>query len=112
MRLLRVLMLLLLPLPCFAQGRLPTIANFTLRSADAAQTCIHQLNGWHEHFLPSQSCAADAVMIEGIAIGSWSLDHWLIRHNHPHWAQFQWASASGSAFGISYSLRFGFRRYQ
>lgn len=83
----------------------PTIANFSLRAADTVITC-HQLNqGWRERLAPVHSCGGIIAWNSGMAGGSYFADRWLIRHGHSRLAQFQWASAGGSAWGIVYTFK-------
>lgn len=98
--------LLLLGATCLGQSRPDTIANFTARAFDAAQTCyyLHTIPTQREYVLPTQSCAGVAGYDAGFAVGAYVIDRWMARHHHPRLAHLQLVSAGGAGVGIAYSF--------
>lgn len=103
---LRVLLLLAISATAFSQNKIETVANFGVRAADIAHTCYHMktVKGWHENWLPTQSCAGVAAIDLGFAGGAFTLDR-LLRNKHPHLAHFQIVSAAGAGIAVMVSIR-------
>ena len=89
---------------CHAQSKAATIANFTLRAADSAQTCVllHQPGG-REIFLPIHNCAGIAGYNMAVAGGAWYVDRKLVQHGHPRWAKAQWVAIAFDAAAIGFT---------
>lgn len=98
--------LLLLCVSGFGQSKPETIANFTARAFDAAQTCyyLHTIPTQREYLLSTQSCAGVAGYDAAYAVGAYVVDRWMSKHGHPRWAHFQLASTAGASIGIAYSF--------
>lgn len=93
---------------------LPTIANFSLRAADAAQTCWLMAGDptRREVLWPGigRSCTRLTLLSLGIAGLAWQGDRLLTRHGHPRLGHtLQWISAAGAVQGIVFTSTHGRR---
>jgi hypothetical protein len=112
-KLFTILLMVVLCTPVVAKDRfwtkkqvIGTSIDFAVRSIDSGQTCYHLNNGWHENYIPSQSCSGVIgwnLGAIGLEIGSYYFLHRTHHNKLQTINPYVWATPSAIGIIQSYT---------